>query len=57
MLATDSVVIATGLVPDTSVADRFRDAGLNVAAIGDATGVTYLEGAMHSGFHAALDLG
>lgn len=57
MLAVDSVVIATGLVPDTSVADRFRQAGLNVVPIGDATGVTYLEGAMHSGFHAGLEAG
>lgn len=53
----DSVVIATGLVADESVADRFRAAGFDPVVIGDATGVAYLEGAMHDGFHAGAAIG
>ncbi|MEM7142975.1 MAG: FAD-dependent oxidoreductase [Actinomycetota bacterium] len=53
----DSVVIATGLVADESVADRFRAEGFDPIVIGDCTGVGYLEGAIHDGFHAANALG
>jgi 2,4-dienoyl-CoA reductase-like NADH-dependent reductase (Old Yellow Enzyme family)/NADPH-dependent 2,4-dienoyl-CoA reductase/sulfur reductase-like enzyme len=53
----DTVVIATGLVGDESVADRFREAGLDPVVIGDCTGVGYLEGAIHDGFRAAVALG
>ena len=53
----DSVVIATGLVPDESVADLLRAAGLECAVIGDCKGVGYLEGAMREGFHAGVGVG
>ena len=53
----DSVVIATGLVADETVADQFRAAGFDPVVIGDCTGVGYLEGAIHDGFHAALAIG
>ncbi|MDW3220042.1 MAG: FAD-dependent oxidoreductase [Acidimicrobiales bacterium] len=53
----DSVVIATGLVGDETVANRFRAAGIEPVVIGDCTGVGYLEGAMTDGFHAGHALG
>lgn len=53
----DSVVIATGLVADTSLADRLAAAGFDATVIGDCKGVGYLEGAMHEGFHAGLAVG
>jgi 2,4-dienoyl-CoA reductase (NADPH2) len=56
-VAADHVVVATGLVADESVADRFRDAGLDPVVIGDCTGVGYLEGAIREGFHAGASLG
>jgi 2,4-dienoyl-CoA reductase-like NADH-dependent reductase (Old Yellow Enzyme family)/NADPH-dependent 2,4-dienoyl-CoA reductase/sulfur reductase-like enzyme len=54
LVEADSVVIATGLVPDQRTAERFQAAGLDPVAVGDATGVGYLEGAIHEGFHAGL---
>jgi 2,4-dienoyl-CoA reductase-like NADH-dependent reductase (Old Yellow Enzyme family)/NADPH-dependent 2,4-dienoyl-CoA reductase/sulfur reductase-like enzyme len=56
-VAVDSVVIATGLVSDLSVTDAFREAGLAPVAIGDCTGVGYLEGAIREGFLAGLGVG
>lgn len=56
-LEVDSVVIATGLIADESIADTFRDAGFDPVVIGDCTGVGYLEGAMHDGFHAGHAVG
>ena len=56
-VAVDSVVIATGLVADPSVTDTFREAGLSPVAIGDCTGVGYLEGAIREGFLAGLGVG
>ena len=53
----DSVVIATGLIADESVADRFRAAGFDPVVIGDCTGVGHLEGAISEGFHAGLGVG
>ena len=52
----DHVVVATGLVPDPGPAAGLAAAGLPVTEIGDATGVGYLEGAIHDGFHAAIAL-
>ena len=52
-----SVIIATGLVANPDL-DRWRTvAGVEATFIGDATGITYIEGAMHDGFHAAVALG
>ena len=52
----DTVVIATGLEGDPSVADAFRAAGHDPIVIGDAGGIGYLEGAIHAGFHTARSL-
>jgi 2,4-dienoyl-CoA reductase (NADPH2) len=52
----DSVIVATGLVPDRALAGQLRARGLRVLEIGDATAVGYIEGAIASGFRAALAL-
>jgi 2,4-dienoyl-CoA reductase (NADPH2) len=54
--AADTVILAAGLAPNPEPARRLREAGVPVVEIGDATGVGYLEGAIHSGFRAALEL-
>ena len=52
----DTVILATGLESNPSVAERLREAGCPIREIGDVTGVGYLEGAIHDGFHAGLGL-
>jgi 2,4-dienoyl-CoA reductase (NADPH2) len=54
--AADTVIVATGLEANPEPARLLAAAGIPVVEIGDATGVGYLEGAIHSGFRAALDL-
>ena len=49
----DTVVIATLVDGDRSVADRFAAAGIDPIVIGDADGIGYLEGAIHAGWHTA----
>ena len=56
-VGADCVVIASGLIGDESVAQQMRAAGLDPVAIGDCTGVGYLEGAMRDGFHAGHAVG
>ncbi len=53
----DCVVVASGLTGDESVTRQLRAAGLDPVAIGDCTGVGYLEGAMREGFHAGHAVG
>ncbi len=53
----DAVVVATGLVADESVADRFRAEGFEPVVIGDCRGVGYLEGAISEGFRAGAAVG
>jgi len=52
----DTVILASGLEPNPEPAQLLREAGVPVIEIGDATGVGYIEGAVHSGFTAALSL-
>jgi pyruvate/2-oxoglutarate dehydrogenase complex dihydrolipoamide dehydrogenase (E3) component len=54
--AADTVILASGLAPNPGPARQLRSAGVPVVEIGDATGVGYLEGAIHSAFRAALEL-
>lgn len=42
----DQVIVAQGATGDVALADELKAAGLSVHAIGDALGVTYIEGAM-----------
>ena len=52
----DSVILAIGLGSNPDIAAGLKDAGVPIKEIGDVTGVGYLEGAMHDGFGAALEL-
>ncbi len=52
----DSVILAIGLASNPQIAAGLKDAGIPIKEIGDVTGVGYLEGAMHDGFRAALEL-
>jgi NADPH-dependent 2,4-dienoyl-CoA reductase/sulfur reductase-like enzyme len=52
----DTVVIASGVLPDESLAERFRTAGLDVRVVGDAASVGYIEGAVRSGYVTARAL-
>jgi 2,4-dienoyl-CoA reductase-like NADH-dependent reductase (Old Yellow Enzyme family)/NADPH-dependent 2,4-dienoyl-CoA reductase/sulfur reductase-like enzyme len=51
-IAADQVIVATGARGDTSLADALAADGLNVRAFGDATGVTYIEGAIRGAAEA-----
>lgn len=55
-LATDHVIVAKGASGDESLADRFREAGFATHAIGDCTGVSYIEGAIESAADLAVAL-
>ena len=52
----DTVVLATGLGPNPETSHRLKEAGVPIREIGDVSGPGYLEGAIHDGFRAALDL-
>jgi len=52
----DSVILAAGLGPNPEPVKRLASASVPVVAIGDSTGVGYLEGAIHDGFRAALEI-
>jgi NADH dehydrogenase FAD-containing subunit len=52
----DTVILATGLEANPAPVEQLRSAGVPVTVVGDADGVRYLEGAIHSGFLAVIDL-
>ena len=45
--SADTVIVATGARGDTTLAEGLEGASFKVHTVGDATGVTYIEGAMH----------
>ena len=51
----DTVVMATGIAADRSLADALSAAGLSVKVIGDSNEVNYIEGALSSGYRAGLE--
>lgn len=51
-VAADNVIVAMGAAGDLTLADNLKAAGFTVHAIGDATGVGYIEGAMHGALAA-----
>jgi NADPH-dependent 2,4-dienoyl-CoA reductase/sulfur reductase-like enzyme len=55
-VAADTVILAAGLAPNPEPARRLREAGVPVIEIGDATGVGYIEGAVHAGFAAGCEV-
>lgn len=46
-VAADTVIVAMGATGDLSLAERLEAEGFAVHAIGDARGVSYIEGAIH----------
>jgi 2,4-dienoyl-CoA reductase (NADPH2) len=52
----ETVIIATGLAANPEAIQPFEGLAPNVQAIGDCTGVSYLEGAIHEAFQAAKEL-
>ncbi|MEM9255060.1 MAG: NAD(P)/FAD-dependent oxidoreductase [Pseudomonadota bacterium] len=55
-VAADHVIVAQGASGDTRTAERFEKAGFAVHAIGDCTGVSYIEGAMEAAAEVAAAL-
>jgi len=55
-ISADTVILAAGLEPNPAPARALREAGVPVIEIGDATGVGYIEGAIHSGWKAGAEL-
>ncbi len=56
-VAAQSVIIATGLVANPHLDAWETIAGTDTTVVGDASGITYIEGAIYDGFNAALALG
>ena len=52
----DTVVIASGVHPDPTVADQLVADGFDVRVVGDAASVDYIDGAVRSGYVAARSL-
>lgn len=52
----DTVVVASHVEPDESLAERLSARGLRVRVVGDAHEVGYIEGAMHSAHRVAREL-
>ena len=55
-VAADHVIVAKGATGDTTLAEQFNAAGISAHAIGDATGVTYIEGAIEDAAKLAVEL-
>lgn len=55
-IKADHVIVAKGATGDLSLADRLRAEGFAVEAIGDCTGVGYIEGAMRGAARLAGEL-
>ena len=53
-ITSDTVVMATGIAADRSLADILTQAGHNVQVIGDSHAVGYIEGALDTGYRAGL---
>ncbi len=51
-VAADNVIVARGAKGDLSLAEAFAAAGFTVHPVGDARGVGYIEGAIHSATEA-----
>ncbi|MNE04721.1 putative NADH oxidase [compost metagenome] len=51
----DSVVLASGAMPDTRLGDALSSAGLNVTSIGDCQSLGYIEGAIAAGHRAGRE--
>ena len=52
----DTVVVASQVEPDMSLADSLKEVGVRVQVVGDAMTVGYIEGAMHTAHEVAREL-
>lgn len=52
----DTVIVASEVAPDRTLADELLAVGLDVRVVGDAASVGYIEGAMHSAHEVAREL-
>ena len=55
-VSAKQVVVAKGAEPNNAMESQLRDAGMNVVAIGDCTGVSYIEGAMRGAADAVRNI-
>lgn len=55
-VAANHVIVAKGASGDESLAEQFRSAGFKTHAIGDCTGVSYIEGAIEAAAELAVTL-
>ncbi|MBR9910625.1 MAG: FAD-dependent oxidoreductase [Gammaproteobacteria bacterium] len=55
-IAADCVIVTSGTVANTSLAERLRQQGYEVHMAGDCSQVGYIEGAMHGGFKVGAAL-
>lgn len=55
-VATDHVIVAKGATGDTTLVEQFKAAGFTTHAIGDCTGVSYIEGAIEEAAELAIKL-
>jgi 2,4-dienoyl-CoA reductase-like NADH-dependent reductase (Old Yellow Enzyme family) len=55
-IPADQVIITSGAEADTAAVEQLASAGVPVHAIGDVTGVGYIDGAIHAGFELAMQL-
>ena len=53
---TDHVIVAQGATGNTTLADELEAAGIKTHAIGDCTGVTYIEGAIEAAAEVAVTI-
>jgi 2,4-dienoyl-CoA reductase (NADPH2) len=56
-IKADSVIVASGAVPDTSLVDALHDAGIAVRAVGDCRTIGRIEGANLDAAAVALAIG
>ena len=55
-IPADNVIIASGVHSDTTFADDLRAEGMEVHVVGDAAEVGYIQGAVRSGYLAAVSV-
>jgi 2,4-dienoyl-CoA reductase (NADPH2) len=56
MIEADQILIASGVAPDSALADSLEGVGCEVHSIGDASEIAYLEGAIASGARLGREL-
>ncbi|MFM7275398.1 MAG: FAD-dependent oxidoreductase, partial [Gammaproteobacteria bacterium] len=55
-IPADQVIVTSGAEANPAAVERLREAGVPLHAIGDCSGVGYIDGAIHAGFELAMQL-